>query len=356
MPNLAFGQDFFYYCYMKQHPATIKDIARELGISVSTVSRALKDHPDISSETKSRVKELVTRLRYTPNPIALSLRNKKTHVLAVIVPEIVHHFFSSVISGIDEAAMAAGFNVMFFQSNESYEREILNMQSVVNSRVDGLLISIAKGTRKYNHIRHLMDEGIPVVFFDRSCDEIDTDKVIVDDFDGAFQAVDYLIRTGCTRIAHYAGPQHLSISYQRKRGYISALEKHKLTVEEHLIVPCDNYSGALNATEQIMRLPQPPDAFFTSNDETAVGAINALKRMEFRIPEQVSVVGFTDGLVSTITDPLLTTVGQHGFEMGKKAAEILIRRIQQNGDNCNPLTEIIKTELIIRQSTRLPQN
>ena len=337
---------------MKIHQITIKDIARELGVSISTVSRALKDHPDISPQTKTLVRELVEKMKYKPNAIALSLRNQRTNIIGVIVPEIVHHFFSSVISGIDEAAVAAGYNVMFFQSNESYEREILNIQSIINSRADGVLISVAKGTKKFGHIKQLIDDNIPVVFFDRACDDIETDRVIVDDFEGAFNAVDYLIKTGCKRIAHFAGPQHLQIAYLRKRGYISALEKHGIKVDDDLIIPCDTYEDALETTRILMSKSRPPDAIFTVNDMTAVGTLNTLKAMGFKVPKDISLVGFTDGLVSSITDPLLTTVSQHGFEIGKKATEILIKRIHDECESPKPITEVVKTELVIRDSTR----
>lgn len=337
---------------MKIHQITIKDIARELGVSVSTVSRALKDHPDISPQTKQLVRDQVEKMKYKPNAIALSLRNRCSNIIGVIVPEIVHHFFSSVISGIDEAAVAAGYNVMFFQSNESYEREILNIQSIISSRADGVLISLAKGTKKFGHIRQLLEDNIPVVFFDRACDEIETDKVIVDDFEGAYHAVDYLIKTGCRRIAHFAGPQHLQISYQRKRGYISALEKNGIKVDDEMIIPCDSYEDALQVTRILMSKTRPPDAIFTVNDMTAVGTLNTVKAMGFHVPREVSIVGFTDGLVSSITDPLLTTVSQHGFEIGKKATEILIRRINDDFESSKPVTEVVKTDLVIRDSTR----
>ena len=327
-------------------------MARELGVSISTVSRALKDHPDISPQTKQLVRALVEKMKYKPNAIALSLRSQRTNIIGVIVPEIVHHFFSMVISGIDEAAMAAGYNVMFFQSNESYEREVMNIQSIINSRADGVLISIAKGTKKFNHIKQLLEDNIPVVFFDRECDEIETDKVIVDDFEGAFNAVNYLIKTGCRRIAHYAGPQHLQIGYLRKRGYISALEKNGLRVDDSLIIPCDSYEAALEVTRNLMARGNPPDAIFTTNDNTAVGTLNAIKAMGLKVPEDISIIGFTDGLVSTVTDPLLTTVSQHGFEIGKKATEILIKRINEECESSKPITEIVKTELVIRNSTR----
>jgi DNA-binding LacI/PurR family transcriptional regulator len=337
---------------MKIHQITIKDVARELGVSISTVSRALKDHPDISPQTKKMVRDIVEKMKYKPNAIALSLRNQRTNIIGVVVPEIVHHFFSSVISGIDEAAVAAGYNVMFFQSNESYEREILNIQSIINSRADGVLISIAKATKKFGHIRQLIENNTPVVFFDRACDEIETDKVIVDDFEGALNAVDFLIKTGCRRIAHFAGPQHLQIAYLRKRGYITALEKNGIKVDDDIIIPCDTYEDALETTRLVMSRARPPDAIFTVNDMTAVGTLNTLKAMGFSVPNDVSIVGFTDGLVSSITDPLLTTVSQHGFEIGKKATEILIRRINDECDSSQPVTEVVKTDLVVRDSTR----
>ncbi len=337
---------------MKNHQVTIKDVARELGVSISTVSRALKDHPDISAKTKQLVRSVVDKLKYKPNSIALSLRNRQTHIIGVVVPEIVHHFFASVISGIDETAMEAGYNVMFFQSNESYEREVMNVQSLISSQVDGVLLSVAKGSKKFNHLKQLLDNNIPLVFFDRACDEIETDRVIVDDFEGAFNAVDYLIKTGCKRIAHYSGPPHLQIAYQRKRGYISALEKNGLPVDDSIIVQCDSYDCAFVTTQNIMCRLNPPDAIFTANDETAVGTLNCLKRSGFRVPENVSIVGFTDGLVSTVTDPLLTTVSQHAFEIGRRAATILIKRITEDSDIFKPIIDVVKTELMIRDTTR----
>jgi DNA-binding LacI/PurR family transcriptional regulator len=337
---------------MNRHPVTIKDIARELGVSPSTVSRALKDHPDISLETKRMVKELVEKLNYKPNSIALSLRNRKTHIIGVIVPEMVHHFFSSVISGIEEIAMEKGYNVMIFQSNEDYEREVLNTHSLISSRVDGVLVSVAKTSHRFSHFSELMKNDIPLVFFDRVCDQIETDKVVVDDFTGALEAVEYLIKTGCTRIAHFAAPQHMQIGYRRQRGYISALEKNGLPVDDALIVKCDTHDDALAMTEKMMKSIIPPDAIFAVNDLTATGILKALKKLNLRVPEDVSVIGFTDGLVATVTDPPLTTVSQHGFELGKKAADILLDRITSDIEFRDPVTEVLPTTLIIRESTR----
>lgn len=337
---------------MKHQNVTIKDIARELGVSPSTVSRALKDHPDISPETKRQVRELVEKLKYTPNAVALSLRNRKTNIIGVIVPQMVHHFFSSVISGIEEAAMAGGYNVMIFQSNEDYDREVMNVQALLSSRVDGVLVSISKNSRKYGHFRELMNNDVPLVLFDRVTDELETDKVVVDDFNGAFTAVEQLIKTGCRRIAHFGTSQHLQIGYQRQRGYITALEKNGIEVDYSLIAKCDTFDDALALTPSFLDRPDRPDAFFAVNDLTATAILQVLRKMNIKVPEEISVTGFTDGLVSTVTDPPLTTVSQHGFEMGKRAAEILLDRINSGIEVKNPVLEIIPTELVIRESTR----
>lgn len=342
---------------MRGSRVTIKDIARELGVSPSTVSRAMKDHPDISQATKEQVNALVEKLKYRPNTVALSLRSRKTNIIALVVPEIVHHFFSLVISGIEEVAQEAGYHVMIFQSNESYEREVVIAQSLASMQVDGVLVSVSKTSKKFGHLKELMDEGIPLVFFDRACEEIDADKVVVDDFSGAFNAVEYLISTGCKRIAHFGTTQDLQIGYQRKRGYISALEKHGIQASEELMIKCDTLSEALELTSGIMRLAPPPDAIFTVNDLTASGVMKVLKQLRYRIPEDVSVIGFTDGLVATVTDPSLTSVSQHGFEMGKKAMEMLLYRINVLEDDLPARSEVLTTDLIIRESTKpLPKS
>jgi LacI family transcriptional regulator len=334
------------------NPVTIKDIARELGVSPSTVSRALKDHPDISPATKAQVRELVEKLKYKPNAIALSLRSRKTNVISVIVPQIVHHFFSSVISGIEEVAQESGYNVMIFQSSERYEREVEITQAIEAHRAEGVLVSVSKTTKTFGHFKELVDKDFPIVFFDRVADELETDKVIVDDFAGAMNAVEYLIKTGCKRIAHLAAPQTLLIGYHRQRGYISALEKNGFKVDDDLIVQCDTIEDARKLVPDLMKLPHPPDGIFAVNDMTAVGCVNALKALGYKIPEDVSIIGFTDGLVSTVSDPPLTTISQHGFEIGKKAAEMLLYRINNRESDRKPYTEIIDTELIVRGTTK----
>jgi len=337
---------------MRSGQVTIKDIAKELGISASTVSRALKDHPDISSKTKIAVNELAKKWNYRPNAVALSLRHSKTNIIGIIIPEIVHHFFSSVISGIEEIAYKAGYNVMMFQSNESYEREIANVQALLSSRVDGVLVSMSKETKDYSHFKELRDNGIPIVFFDRICNELSSDNVIVDDFAGAFAAVDHLINIGCKRIAHLSAPQHMLLGQNRQKGYRQALLKHKISVDEDLIVPCDNYEEALVKTPELLKLQNPPDAIFAVNELTAAGALLAVKKAGYNVPNDISIVGFTDGLVSRVTDPNLTTLEQHGYEVGLKATELLVNRIKNGEMDYEPVTRVVKTNLIVRGSTR----
>src|SRR5882672_8958507 len=218
---------------MKFNQVTIKDIARELGISPSTVSRALKDHPDISTETKKLVNALSEKLNYQPNIVALNLRQKKTNTIGVIIPEIVHFFFSTVISGIEDIAYQAGYNVILAQSNESYQREVTDMKALFNSRVDGMLLSISRETTNYDHIESIISKGVPIVFYDRMYNNPETSRVIVDDYVGAKEAVEHLIEQGCQRIAHLEGAPGTSIGEDRKRGYLDALSENNIPAKEN---------------------------------------------------------------------------------------------------------------------------
>lgn len=329
---------------------TIKDIAAELGISPSTVSRALKDHPDISIDTRNKVLELANKAKYRPNAIALSLKNRKSNVIGIIVPQIVHHFFSSVISGIDTVAHNAGYNVLISQSNESYEREIHNTHTLISSRVDGILVSITKTTNDYQHLNTIKESNIPMVFFDRSCEPIEADQVVIDDEKAAFEATEYLIKTGCKRILHFKGPNNLLISKKRLEGYLNALQKYNIPKDESLIIEGDTFDDSERITSGLIESQNLPDGIFTVNDMTALGAISALKKGNINIPEQVSVIGFTNGLISGLSDPPLTTIEQNGYLMGCKAAEMLLERIK-NGKDTPPRTEVIPTKLIVRKTT-----
>ncbi len=334
---------------MKKHQVTIKDIARMLNISPSTVSRALKNHPDISKNTRDKVQGLAEELDYQPNAIAQSLRKSKTNVIGIIIPQVVHHFFSSVISGVEDMASKNNFNVLMCQSGESAEKEIENIQTLISSRVDGIIISRTKNTKDCVPFERILENEIPLVFFDRTCPGIETDSVVIDDFRAAYEATEYLIKTGKRRIAHFAGPEGLNISKLRIEGYQKALADHNLEVSDELVFRSDDFEIAKETTEQLLAMSPLPDAVFAVNDSAAAGVIVALKQRNIKIPEQIAVVGFTNSPISTITDPTLTTVEQNGFEMGYKAAEILLKRI--GGDTSPVSVDVIPTQLIIRQST-----
>ena len=336
---------------MNKGQVTIKDIAKELGISPSTVSKALKGHPDISSETKKAVRELVEKWNYKPDPIALSLQGGHSKTIGVIVPEIVHYFFSTVISGIEDLAYDSGYHVMFCQSNESYEREVKAVDTLLSSRVDGILVSLCKVTDSYEHFHKIERAGIPLVFFDRICDEIETDRVIVDDEAGAFEATRHLIDTGCKNIIHLSGPQNLLIGKNRKNGFIKALSESHLPVREENIIRCDTAAEARNIIPEILKSSHKPDGIFAVNDLTAAEAMKIVKLMGYRVPDDISLVGFTSGMISDLTDPPLTSVEQHGYQVGKEAVTLLISRIEKKGDM--PFqTKTIKTELVVKGSTK----
>ena len=342
---------------MKYIQVTIKDIARELGISPSTVSRALKNHPDISPETKKAVNALAEKLNYQPNIVALSLRQSKTNTIGVIIPEIVHFFFSTIISGIEDVAYSAGYNVILAQSNESLQREKTDMKALFNSRVDGMLMSISRETTDFEHIESILAKGVPMVLFDRVYDNPNLSKVLVDDFDGAKEATLHLIEQDCKRIAHLEGPPNLVISKQRLEGYMEALKQHNIPIHKELIVPCPfgSIDEGRTATEKLLALKNPPDAIFACTDPVAMGSIQAIKAKGLSIPKDIAVVGFSNWQFSSMMEPPLTSVDQPGFEMGKEAARLLIRHIEvkgkKDGSEIIPETKIMKTRLIVRQSS-----
>lgn len=336
---------------MKKAPITIKDIARELNISPSTVSRALKNHPDISQETKDAVHHYAKENHYKPNALALSLRTSRNNTIGVILPELIHYFFSSILSGVEQVANDNGFNVIICQSGENYEKEVRNTEALISTRVSGVLACLSKHTTNYDHFQNIIDSDIPLVFFDRICIGLNTDRVVVDDYAGAFAAVEYLIQSGCKRIAFYSSPLHLEISKNRKNGYLDALRKYNLPVDDSLIRVCDTREDALIITPEILERTDRPDGFFAINDQSAAGIIYAVKQAKLSIPEDVSIFGFSDGELAKACDPMLSTVEQHGYEMGKNAASLLIDKI--NGISHGQYTnKIVKTNLIIRGTTK----
>lgn len=336
---------------MKSGLVTIKDIARELKISPSTVSRALKNHPDISVETKLAVNELAKKLNYQPNAVALSLKQQRSNTIGIIIPEIVHFFFSSVISGIEDVAYDAGFNVIICQSNEMYDREVANAKTLLANRVDGILVSISKETKDFGHLYNLRDNGVPLVFYDRTVSGFYADQVIIDDLDAAYRATKHLIENDRRKIVHFAGPQNLLIGQQRKEGYLKALKQANIERDESLIVEADNFEKARLAIIKLLNEKKPIDGVFAVNDLTAIGAMQTLQKRGIKIPDEIAIVGFSDGRLSGITNPTLTSVDQHGYEMGTVATEMLLKRILSENKYYPFETKVLNANLIVRESS-----
>ena len=336
---------------MRNAQPTIRDIAIRLNIAISTVSRALRNAPDVNPETKKAVLDMAKHLNYEPNRVAQSLRIKKTNTLGVIVPEIVMHFFSSAISGIQEYAAQHNYSTMICQSIESYATEQSNIQMLISNRVDGLLISLSGETKDYSHLEHLLSRKIPIVLFDRVAEELPVSKVIVDDFGAARNAVEHLIKTGCKRVAYIGGPPTLLISRKREQGYREALRQGSLEQDESLIVNCNDLHSPDTAVHQLLQRSNLPDAIFCMNDPIAIRTLTILKEKKIKTPEEISVIGFTDEPVSKYIEPSLTTVAQPAYEIGRTAAELFINQV--NSDlPFEPITKVLPTQLIVRNSTR----
>ena len=303
---------------MNKPQITIKDIARALNVSPSTVSRALKDNPDISKETRDLVHAYAREHNYKPNVLAVNLRASRSNTIGVIVPQLVHHFFSCVLSGIEKAAADAGYNIIVAQSSESYEQEVLN-------------------------------NDIPIVFYDRICTGLKTERVVVDDYAGSFAAVEYMIQTGCKRILFYGAAPHLEITKNRRNGYLDAMKKYKIPVDDSMILLCDTRERAISITPDLLESEDRPDGFFAINDETASGILYACKLVGVKVPDEVSICGFTDGAIAQSTDPKLTTVEQHGEEVGKSAFSILTGKLEGEEKSNN---KIVRTNLVIRGTTK----
>jgi DNA-binding LacI/PurR family transcriptional regulator len=301
-------------------PLTMKDIAAHFGISVATVSRALKDSPRISVERRAAIQQYAREHNFTPNMIAESLRHSRIQpmkVIGVIIPEFAHYYFSSILSGIEEEASAHGYRIMVAQSNEQYEREVKICKSFYENKVCGIIVSQAKDTHRYDHFQQLIDTGIPLVFYDRICTGVNASRVVVDDYMGAFNAVSHLIETGCNRIAYYGSAMTLEISKNRYNGYKDALLKHGIQPDPELVRLCDNRTDAESITPEMLNSSAPPNGFFAVNDDTAIGILYTAKRMGFRVPEDISICGFTNGQRAVACDPMLTTVEQRGTKVGE---------------------------------------
>jgi len=334
---------------------TLKQIAKELDVSVSTVSKALRDSVEISEDTRQKIKAFAKLYNYKPNNIALSLKNKKTKTIGVIIPEIVHHFFTTVISGIEQVANERGYNVIICMSNNSFDKEVINMEMLANGSTDGFIMSVAKETQQkgdYHHLLEVINQGMPLVMFDRVIEEIECDKVIIDDTVGAREAVQHLIDIECKNIALITTVDYVSVGKLRTQGYQEALVHNNMKINEDLILKVEDFD---NSEEEIRNFlsGKDIDGVFAVNEHFAIYAIKAFHENGLRVPEDVFVVGFTNGELSKQFIPSLTTVSQHGAEMGAQAARLLIRKLESEEGEEEPYeTIIVETSLIQRKSTK----
>ncbi len=336
---------------LRSNTVTIKDIAKKLGISTSTVSRALTGHSDVNPKTKEAVLELAQQLDYQPNSIALSLRKKQTHIIGVIIPETVNRFFSKAIGGIQDEASRHGYNIMVCQSNESQQIEHNNIQTLLNSLVDGIIISVSRETASERPFQKIIDKGVPLVFFDRIVDSLETPKVLSDNYEAAYNATKHLIEMGCKRIARISGPTNLHNSRWRLKGYQDALINHNIPVDEDLII-FSSYTATnvKEYTNHLLDLPNPPDGVFAINDQGALEMMHTIKSRGLKIPNDICVIGFNNDYFTAFTEPSLSTIEIPAFELGRIAAELLIKEVKLD----NPISEkrIVPSKLILRESTR----
>jgi LacI family transcriptional regulator len=333
---------------------TLKQIAKELDVSISTVSKSLRDSPEISEDTRLKVQAFAKLYNYKPNLIALSLKNRKTKTIGIIIPEIVHHFFATVISGIEQIANERGYNVIVTLSDESFDKEVINMEMLANGSIDGFIMSLSKETqyrKDFHHIIEVINQGMPVVMFDRVTNDISCDKVIIDDSLAAYEAVQKLIQIGYKNIALITTVDYVSVGKLRTDGYIKALRTNDLAIDPDLILKIEDIDNCSDQIEQLIR-DNTIDAIFAVNELFAVTAIKTAKKQGISVPENMAVIGFTDGIISKYSSPSITTVGQNGIEMGNKAAQMLINRLETElEEEEHYRTEIIETHLVIREST-----
>ena len=334
-----------------EKPATIKDIAKRLNISLSTVSRALRNASDVNPDTKKAVLALSEELNYQPNKLALSLRQKQTHTIGVIVPNL-DYVLSLMVRGIDEVALEAGFTVMVCQSNESFGREILNTRRLLESLVDGFIISVSSESKSFDHFKKIQERNLPVVVFDRVTPHLTAPSVRIDNEEGGFVATEHLIEQGYRRIAVLAGPENLGVSNSRMDGYLNALKKHKIKKDPALIVHCDfNQDYAYFATLELLAMKKRPDAIFTISDRMAIGAMLAIKKKGLRMPEDIGLVGFNNEPVTSLVTPSISSVEMPSFELGKAAAKLFIETMH-NKENMDLEEKILKPKLIVRESSQ----
>ncbi len=334
--------------------ATLKQIAKSLNVSVSTVSKALNDSPEISEPTKIKIKEFAKLKNYKPNITALNLKKRSTKTIGVIIPNILNSFFAKVFSGIEKIADQNGYHLITCISNESLDKEINALQMLSNGTIDGFILSISEETQKQNQFKHfteIINDGTPIVMFDRVSDEVNCSKVIVDDFDSATNATQHLIQIGCKKIALFSTIDNLSVGKLRTKGYRNALQSNQIIEDENLIILTDSTDQFDQKAAQLFAKNQI-DGIFALDEHSATMAIKLGLKNGYKIPENLSIIGFADGVWSRRLTPSLTTISQHGPEIGETAAQLLIQQLESKDDETTHKTTIIKTELRQRESTR----
>ncbi|MBT3849439.1 MAG: LacI family DNA-binding transcriptional regulator [Candidatus Marinimicrobia bacterium] len=332
---------------------TLKDLAQKLGLSTSTVSRALQNNPAISDDTRLRVNKLAKKIGYYPDALAKSLKNKKSYTIGVIVPEISHFFFSSVIDGIEDVTYKDGYTIMVTKSNEDFEREVLNLESLISNRVAGVIASISQNTKTGKHFNNIINRGIPLVLFDRVLDDLDVHKIVGDDFEKVYEMVNHLIDSGYQNIAYLAGPSHLNITMNRVDGYKKALIDNNIELMDGLIMNVNlNENDGFEGAKTLIREFPKIDAICCVNDPVALGVYKYLNKVGIKIPDKIGVTGFSNNPSSETINPPMTTVDQQGYKMGRKAAKILLQKINNESIDSLDKIHIIEGKLIIRDSSR----
>ncbi len=333
----------------------MKDIAEHFGVSIATVSRALNGSDRVNEEKRRMICDYAHKHNFYPNDIAKSLRNSRRQpikMIGVIVPEFAHYYFSSILNGIEAAASKRGYRLIATTSRELYEREVQLCQMFEAHQVCGVIVSQSKQTTSYEHFQSLIDRGIPLVFYDRICSGVDASLVVCDDYQGAFSATSYLVKTGCKRIAYYGMKGKTVLGRNRYNGYRDALVQAGLAADPSLVFECDNREDAERITPDILRRDDRPDAFFCVNDDTAIGTMYVAKHMGLRVPEDVSVCGFTNGQRAIACDPQLTTVEQRGAKVGEEAATIIMDKAEGLSPKDKIEKRVVRTRLVVRGSTR----
>lgn len=335
--------------------ATLKQIAKELNVSVSTVSKALNDSPEISEQTKVRIKEYAKLKNYKPNVIGLNLKNRKTKTIGVIIPNILNSFFAKVFSGIEKVADERGYNVIMCISNESMEKEAHTMEMLSNGTIDGFVLSISEEAQKlgeYSHFNSIINDGTPIVMFDRTTDQVECDKVIVDDFDSGQNATQHLINLGCKNIALISSVDNLSVGKLRAEGYLQALRLNNMEINDNIIIRTESEHDLADKINALYS-NNLVDGVFALDENDSVAALKVGVKKGYKIPKDLKIIGFADGiLASRRLSPSMTTVSQHGIDIGEVAVKLLIDRLESDEEHKPYETVVIKTQLKERESTK----